>query len=216
MVCRLPFPSQSQTIERKTDAQKWAREMEARIEAGRFRDDSLARRHTVSDLIDAYLANVLPRRRDQRMPRVHMEQWRSLLGEYRLSELTPLRIIEARDKLRTDSDNTKSPATLNRYLSTLSKALSIAEKEYGWIETNPAMKVTKLPEGKGREVFLSKGEALRLLDACKQSRNKYLAPIVLLAMSTGMRRGEIESLLWSDVDLDQGIVIIRDSKNGER
>lgn len=217
VVRRRPFPPQSQTFDRKADAKRWANAVEADMDAGRFRDQSAARRYTVSELIDAYLADVLPHRRDQRMPRVHMEKWRELIGEYRLVELTPKRIIDAREKLKSDKPKgkQKSGPTLNRYLATLSKALSVAEREYGWIESNPAKKVTKYAESRGREVFLSKEEALRLLEVCKESRNPYLPIIVLIAVSTGMRLSEIMNLRWQDVDLDEGMLIIRESKTGE-
>lgn len=214
-VRRRPHPTQSKTFKRKTDAQSWARDVEARIDSGKFRDDSLARRHTVSDLIDAYLANVLPHLRDQRMPRLHMEKWRELIGDFRLAELTPMRIIEARERLAAEKyrGKPKSGPTLNRYLATLSKALTVAEREFQWIESNPAKKVTKYAESRGREVFLSKEQAIQLVEVCKESRNRYLPTVVLIAVSTGMRLGEIMTLVWSDIDLDAGMLIIQKSKS---
>jgi integrase len=77
-------------------------------------------------------------------------------------------------------------------------------------------KVTKLRESRGRVRFLEEGDRLRLLQACKESTNSHLYPVVLLAMSTGMRYGEIINLTWSDVDLLRKRIILQETKNGER
>jgi integrase len=55
-----------------------------------------------------------------------------------------------------------------------------------------------------------------LLKACQASSNPYLYPVVVLALSTGMRQGEIMGLKWEDVDLHQGRVTLHETKNGER
>jgi integrase len=54
------------------------------------------------------------------------------------------------------------------------------------------------------------------LDACKKSRNVFLHPIVVLALSTGMRKGEILGLRWKDVYFNSKRIIIQETKNGER
>jgi len=58
VIRRRGYPPASQSFDRKTDAEKWARGIEAKIEAGKFRDESQARRHTVGDLIDRYIAEI--------------------------------------------------------------------------------------------------------------------------------------------------------------
>ncbi|HEY9869138.1 MAG TPA: site-specific integrase, partial [Candidatus Obscuribacterales bacterium] len=55
-----------------------------------------------------------------------------------------------------------------------------------------------------------------LLDACQSATCPYLYAVVVLALSTGMRYGEIMNLRWSDVDLVKGRIILQDTKNGER
>lgn len=54
------------------------------------------------------------------------------------------------------------------------------------------------------------------MTACKESRYEHLYTIVVLALSTGMRQGEILNLRWSDVDLNRGRMILHETKNGER
>ena len=94
--------------------------------------------------------------------------------------------------------------------------------EWGWLDTSPTLKVSKPKEPRGRTRFLMEeceidgvGERTRLLSACKKSDNPYLYTVVVLALSTGMRRGEIMGLRWGDVDLNAGRITLKQTKNGE-
>ena len=53
-------PTESNTFERKTDAKKWAQQTESAIRDGRHFPNSVARHHSVGDLIDRYISDVLP------------------------------------------------------------------------------------------------------------------------------------------------------------
>ncbi len=80
-------------------------------------------------------------------------------------------------------------------------------------------KVKRLTEPRGRVRFLSEGpggELERLTLACKESDNPYLFTAYTIALSTGMRRAETMGLTWSDVLLDQGAIVLHDTKNRER
>ncbi|HEY4831346.1 MAG TPA: site-specific integrase, partial [Waddliaceae bacterium] len=144
--------------------------------------------------------------------------WKKQLGSHLLSDITPAMIAEQRDLLLrgiTKQGKTRSPATVVRYMAALSHAFTIAIKEWGWIEDSPISKVTKPKEPRGRIRFLDDEERIQLLDACQQSKNPYLYTIVVLALSTGMRQGEILNLKWADMDFSKGRVILRETKNGE-
>ena len=60
---------------------------------------------------------------------------------------------------------------------------------------------------------LSDEEREALLKACRESTNSYLHSIVVLALSTGMRQGEIMNLRWQDVDLEKGRIVLLQTKN---
>jgi len=77
-------------------------------------------------------------------------------------------------------------------------------------------RVSKLKEPRGRVRFLTADERSRLLESCQQSQCPYLHAIVVLAISTGLRKNEILRLKWIDVDLDKGRVIVEETKNDRR
>ena len=77
-------------------------------------------------------------------------------------------------------------------------------------------RVSKPREPRGRVRFLSDEERIALLKACHESSNAYIYPVVVIALSTGMRQGEIMNLRWEHVDLFKGRIILHQTKNGER
>jgi integrase len=104
---------------------------------------------------------------------------------------------------------------VNQYLATLSHALTVAAREWGWLEASPMAAVQRLREPRGRVRILSDEERPRLLAACQGSHNRCLYPVVLLAVSTGGRKMEILALRWPDVDLQRGVLTFHQTKNRE-
>jgi integrase len=100
-------------------------------------------------------------------------------------------------------------------VTALSAVLTVAVKEYGWLAKNPIPNVTRMPDSKGRERFLSAQEREDLMDACAASECPALLPLVQLALATGARKSELLGLLWANVDLDRRTVRFLDTKNGE-
>jgi len=214
------FPIQTATFARKTDAKKWAQHTEAAIREGRHFKTSEAKRHTLNELIDRYIRYVLPTKpKSQKKQTQQLLWWKNKIGSYALADTTPALIAEYRDKLlqeNTVRDKLRSPATAVRYLAALSHAFTVAIKEWGWLESNPVLKITKPKEPRGRVRFLSEDERERLLTAAKASENPYLYLIIVLCLSTGARKMEILGLQWKNVDLERGVITLHETKNGER
>lgn len=101
-------------------------------------------------------------------------------------------------------------------MAALSHVLEVRVKQYHWLETNPVRRVEKLKEHQGRDRALSHAEIQILLAECRKSRNPYLELVTLMALTTAIRKGEIMSLTWDKVDLDSGLAIIEEPKNGQR
>ncbi len=211
-------PTQTATFSRKTDAKKWAQDTESAIRDGRHFKTSEAKRHTIGQLIDRYSKQFLPHKRDQVNQERQLRWWREQLGDLTLADVKPTLIAERRDRLAsglTSRGKTRSPATVNRYLAVLSHAFTVAVKEWGWMEDNPLRKVTRVKEPKGRVRYLTDEERVQLLQECQKSSSRYLYPVVVLALSTGARQGEIMNLRWSVVDLERGLASLHETKNSE-
>lgn len=212
-------PPQHASFKRKTDADRWVQQTESAIREGRHFKTTESKKHTLGQLIDRYMSDVLPNKKkcEQRQGS-QLDWWKKQLGSYLLSDITSNLIAEQRDILLkgiTKRGRLRSPSTVVRYMAILSHAFTIAIKEWGWIEDSPIRKVAKPREPRGRVRFLDNAERIRLLQTCKESQNSYLYTIVVLALSTGMRQGEILNLKWSDVDFEKCRVILQETKNGE-
>ncbi|MBY0462656.1 MAG: hypothetical protein K2Q34_05710 [Alphaproteobacteria bacterium] len=193
------FPTQSATFTRKTDAKEWAKQTETEIKQGRYFKTAEAKKHTVGKLIDRYL-NDTKKRNPKRYQDIKgiLEWWKKEIGVYLLSDITKAFIIERRDKLlSTSSSNNvekRSSSTVNRYMTALGHVFTLAINEWEWMHDHPMKKISKLPEPRGRVRYLDDDERERLLRASKEEEN-YLYLLVVLALSTGARHGELIDLL---------------------
>ncbi len=223
-------PAERATFKRLTDAKKWVQDTESAIREGRYFKTRESQKHTLADMVDRYIRDVLPTMRSaEAKDRQQVLGWfKSEIGSYSLADITPAKIVECRDSLLSEPTRWGKPranATVARYLAVLSHAFTTAVNEWGWLEDSPMRKVKKPALPRGRIRFLSEdetidgqlveGERTRLLKACKESSNPYLYPAVVLALSTGMRQGEIMGLTWQAVDLKQGRITLYETKNGE-
>ena len=95
--------------------------------------------------------------------------------------------------------------------------IKLARLEWGVnMPTNPVEGI-RIPNGiKRRERRLREGEYELLQAAAEQCRNPYIWACIDFAVETGMRRSEILSLLWENVDLDIRIAVLPDTKNGSK
>jgi len=212
-------PAQRATFARLTDARRWAQATESAIREGRHFKTTEAKRRTVAELVDRYVREVCPHKKDGAHQARQLAWWKEQIGAYALADVTPALIAEYRDHRAaqaTPRGERTSPATVVRYLAVLSHAFTVAVKEWGWLDDNPARKVTKPKEPRGRVRFLDDAERARLLEACKASASPDLYPAVVLALSTGGRQQEILGLRWPQIDLARKVATLHETKNGER
>ena len=104
------------------------------------------------------------------------------------------------------------PGTVANERSVLRHRLRLAH-EWGYLDAVPRVKLPKRSTGRLR--YLEVEEGVRLLEACRASRNPYLWTIVTLAINTGMRRGEILGLEWERVDLSSARITLYHTKNSK-
>ncbi|MBS0656425.1 MAG: site-specific integrase [Verrucomicrobia bacterium] len=213
------LPLVSATFTSKSKAKEWMQLTEAAIREGRYFKHAESKKHTLNDLVDRYIRHVLPTKPKSLVKQTaQLLWWKAQIGKHLLSDVTPALIVEYRDKLSqgiTARDSKRAPATVVRYLAALSHAFSTAVKEWGWLDDSPMRKVTRPKEPRGRIRFLNDNERKFLLEACQKSDHAHLYTIVVLALSTGMRQGEIMHLTWDDVDFATNRIVLHDTKNGE-
>lgn len=181
---------------------------------------------TLGDAVTRYLGMPTARGNDRsRDERRILEHLKAAFGsETPLAALTAARISEykagrlgAASVRRKDADGNPrklSPASINRPLATLRHLLRLAAEEWEVLPRVPTIKLER--EREGRLKWLPEDAAVRLLDACRRSRNADLADLVEFCLFTGVRRGEALALTWERVDRARGVIRIEVSKSGYR
>lgn len=213
--------ARTNTFNRLTDAKAWAREVETDLDRGKHVPTTHQRRKTFADLADKYLKEVLPKKvngKDQRHFAQRLNWWCDQLGDRYLSDIGPAEIAECRDRLEQTANrygNPLSGATINRYLAAAGAAYRHAVKEWHWLEASPVSNVARRAESKGRTRFLSDDERKRLLAACQAGPHPAMYTATLLAVTTGMRKGEILGLRWSQIDMQRRLALLTDTKNND-
>ena len=133
---------------------------------------------------------------------------RAYFKDIMVQDITANTLEDFKDYLINERELKNS--TVNRYNALLSKAfnLGVANK---LINDNPTRYVGKLKEKNYKIRFLTKDEEKRLFEALPE----YLKPMVVCALQTGMRRGEIFNLKWSNIDFDYGFIELLETKSGK-
>jgi len=123
------------------------------------------------------------------------------LGDSKLSSITSKQI---KDYQASRIDEGAASATVNRELSCLKNLFNEAKRDRKFFGDNPVSLVKQLEENNEKTRVLSRGEEVLLLEQC----NEHLRPIVITALNTGMRKMEILSLKWENVDLENKLITI--------
>lgn len=212
---------ESAIFDRLTDARRWANSIESAIHENRHFKTAESKKRTLAELIDRYIEIILSHKSAsmQSAQKKQLLWWKDKAGYHVLADFTSQTISSLKEELAngiTNRGEKRTAATVNRYLAALSHALNTAINEWEWIESNPVLKIKKQPESQGRVRYLDDNERNKLLIACKHSSNQQLYTIVVLALSTGMRKGEILNLKRRDVFLNEGFVVLDKTKNKER
>ena len=155
-------------------------------------------------------------KRSWRDDRYHVEVFRAYFGTKRFSEITPLLLEKYKRERRAEETKLKqqrSPASVNRELELLSKIFNLAIRD-GETASNPCSQVQKYREDNQRTRYLQPDEENALLAQLVGPRS-HLRPIVILAIHTGMRRGEILSRTWAHVDFGRNVIDVTNTKSGK-
>ncbi|MFC7633420.1 site-specific integrase [Paraburkholderia humisilvae] len=183
--------------------------------------ESAGRRVLVKEALKKYTERISIGKRGYQQERYRAKMiGRSFLGKLELPAVTSVDIANYRDmRLGSISRNTNKPVsgnTVRLELALLSDMFNVGIIEWGECKDNPVSRVRKpkLPPGRDRRVTW--GEERRILRAAAAYQNDQVYSIVVLAIETAMRQGEILGLTWENIDLRARIAHLPITKNGTK
>ena len=217
LVRRKGHPDTVATFDSRREAEAWGAVEDARrMTRPRLAGDG---RRTVADLIDAYKprAGLLASSADRLR---HLDFWRVRLGSFRLQDIDPGTVALVRDELLAEKlprGRRRSEQTVRHYVNALSAVMEWATRELRWLDANPVRAVRKPKQAAARVSWLEPAEEARLLAACAASGNRDLHDVVMIAVTSGARFGEIVGLRWAQVDFARRVAWLsaEDTKTAE-
>ena len=201
-VRRRGYAPVSKTFTSRTAAKKWIQVTEADMERGSYAPPPSV---IVCEILKRYQQDILPTHKGADVERYRLRRLNKHFGAMRLTDLTPKEIAKYRDiRLKV-----VTPASLRRELKILSRILTIASKDWGIaLPQNPVGMISLPKADKVRTRRLEAGEEEKLL----QSSNQKLRRIIVLALETAMRRGEILNIKKSHIDFQKSVLLIPSTK----
>ena len=206
------YPVQSNTFETKVDAEAWAATIESEMVRGVFRSTAEAERTTLEELLVRYEKEVTPLKKGsmQEVSKLNVIK-RFKISKFAVAKIGGKELAEFRDS-RLEKVSAK---TVRNDLVLIGHVFKVAMQDWGMVlpHGNPIDAVRKPKIGNNkRDRRLEGNEQELLLEGCRAYGGE-IESIVLLALETGMRRGEIASLTWSNINKD--FIHLPDTKNDE-
>ena len=191
------YPALTNTFKSLTTAKRWASLTEVDLERQLYVHPSNV---TLEELLCRYEREISSRHKGHGIERYRIRTLKRHLGDQEIATLTASAIALFRDKRL----KTISPASLKRELVILSSVLNTAIKEWGInLQQNPVSMVSLPKVDRGRDRRLEQGEEEKLL-CCSNE----LKRIIIVALETGMRRGEILNIKRSHIDFSRQTLLI--------
>ena len=208
VVRRTGFPKQHKVFKKKQDAILWARQIEHEIDQGNRVDFKRAEQIIVGEIIHDYLKKETTRiNRSYKREKSRLMLLLKHFGDHSIAQITPSRIALFRD-IRLSQG--LSPATVVKDINSLSKVLKMAQMGWGvYLANNPILSVNK-PKVVGHRVRRLSSQEENILI---QKTTFNMQAVIIFAIETGMRLGEILSLEWIQIHND--MAVLNQTKNNE-
>lgn len=204
-------PDVTKTFLTKIDAEKWARSIEIEMDRATYVNSSFAEKTQFKDLIERYLKEITPTLRSFHEDTYRLKKLiKNPIAQLNLTQLTPTRIAKYRDERSSEI----KPSTLLRELSHISSIINHARREWGLHIENPVNLIKKPPMPQGRNRILTDNELNHLLIELEKISPWYKL-LVEFALETAMRRGELMSLLWVNINFEKSVAYLPLTKNGD-
>lgn len=201
--------SVSKTFTTRKDAEAWARMTESEMERNIYISRAEAEKATLMELIERFEVEYIPTfsHPNKEISRLkHLKD--SNLAHLSMSSIRAVNIHDYIQERQKEVSN----KTISLELSLLSRIFNIAKSNWGMESLqNPVSYVSKPKLSKGRDRRLKDHEEEKLMGAGSLS----LKPVISFALETAMRREEIASLSWEDINMEKRIAYLAKTKNGE-
>ena len=194
----------TRSFSHRLDAEAWVRNAERQMDAGvGIAQQQALAKTTLAQLLDRYKCEVLPRKRAASVEVYMLERYlRHPMSRLALSNVGPDEISRYRDQRL----KVVQSGTVLRELGVLRHVFEVARKDWGVpLQTNPVTQINLPKPSQGRTRRVTREEIEILLN---HSDHPLLPSIIIFAIETGMRRGEIVNSLWSNVDANSGTLHI--------
>ncbi len=201
IIKRKGYPPQTKTFNLRKDAEKWGRLQERLMDAGQWVNRTEAEQTTLEELLDRYQREISSSKRGANIEKYYINTFKkSEIAKYSVAAITGQLIAKWRDERVKEV----SGSSVSRELTLLSHVFTVTIKEWGFaINCNPVSLVRKPSSNPPRDRILTTPQRQELITACKQCKNPWIHPVVVFAMETATRRGEILNLTWKEVDLQR-------------
>lgn len=184
------------------------------MDRGEFVSHTEAEQTTFGEIIQRYMETITPKKRGHVEETIRLKATlRHRIASMSMANLTPQAVADYRDdRLRTCKAN-----TVIRDLAVMSSIIHHARRKWGIVIQNPVEMIRKPTMPPGRDRVLSEAEEIRLLHELAPTgrRNPIMQPLVVVAIETAMRRGELLSLRWNHVHLERRVIFLPITKNGQ-
>jgi integrase len=208
------YPPQNKAFDTRADAEEWAEGVEAAMKGGTFSETTQtlgADTILVSDLIDLHVAKYLAAPvQKNKIAKFRYGLLKRFLGQYTNKTLTKAVIADFRDKRL----QTCKPSSVVRDMDALHGVLKKAKRDFGLKINTDVFEVMKPVYYNKRDRVLTSTELDALFCSLDESRNPYMVSITEFALATAMRRGEIISLRWDRIDIENRTAYLPITKNG--
>jgi integrase len=187
--------SLTETFETLAAAKRWRAVKIGKVVAGDLVDRKKEKRTTLRDLLQRYLDDVTPTKKGSRQEANRLRAWmRSDLAPYSIAGIEPSDIASWIAERKAEG---KAPTTVSNAVNLLSAVFGKA-REWGYNIDNPCRGVARPKPRPARFAVMSEDEQRLLIQACERGP-QWLPFVVKIALTTGMRQGEIRRLHWDHV-----------------
>lgn len=210
---RSGLPTQSRSFGSRKDASEWARYWEAQADRGRLPQcTKILDQTTLGALVRRYRDEVVPLKRGCHIETLVLNAFlREPMCKKMLSQISSDDFLAYRDRRLLEI----SPISLARQLSPIRNMFTVAERDWNIpLQTSPLSAVRLPAQSKKRARRLHSEELDSLVRTGGACRNIYVIPAMILAVETGLRRGELLSVRWEDVDQSNRLLLVPRTKNG--